>query len=334
MGENQTVIVAIPAQNDYVWNISSQKVPHLTLLYLGDALSTPEDYQTAVQFLEHVSKSTITRFGLSVDHRDTLGPEDADVLFFKGEHTVKKLEDLRHSLRQNDVISKAYNATEQFPNWIPHLTLGYPTDPVKEDNRDYPGIHWVEFDRIALWTGDFDGPEFWLKDREDIEVAMSDGISSFLAHFGVRGMKWGVRRSDAQLARAGGSSKNEQDSNTALAEFIKANTSGPHGLSDNEVRDLITRAQLLKQYDEIFNKPAPPNAELAAKVAALELAARERQAEANISSAKHKKVNNLIKTSANSFEAYKKLDDATNGKLNKEISKVFKTAKKAQKATT
>ena len=30
------VIVAIPDENDRVWKVSSEKIPHMTLLFLGD----------------------------------------------------------------------------------------------------------------------------------------------------------------------------------------------------------------------------------------------------------------------------------------------------------
>jgi hypothetical protein len=70
----------------------------------------------------------------------------------------------------------------------------------------------VHFNRIAVWTGDFDGPEFLLKDFWDefdalesvpMDVAMSAlngdetrdaARMAALEHFGVKGMKWGVRK--------------------------------------------------------------------------------------------------------------------------------------------
>lgn len=39
----------------------------------------------------------------------------------------------------------------------------------------------------------------------------SDYVDDFLAHYGVKGMKWGVKRSDAQLARASGGRQNGSD---------------------------------------------------------------------------------------------------------------------------
>lgn len=180
-------IVAIPAQDDYVWKVSSEKIPHLTLMMLGDS-DNPALPQIE-EFLAHVVETSMYRFGLDVDRRGTLGPKNADVLFFKNPgFNIKNLETVRRYLLTNQAIFTAYNSTDQFPTWTPHLTLGYPETPAKPLDRDY-SINWVLFDRVALWMNDYDGPEYQLKDPSDsYDMAMSD-----LAHHGVKGMKWGVR---------------------------------------------------------------------------------------------------------------------------------------------
>lgn len=184
---NTWAIVAIPDENDYVWKLSSEPIPHTTLLFLGE-----QDDETLIptvaDFVGHVA-STLPRFGLSVDHRGVLGPKDADVLFFSdGEDrdfgwSLKRLADVRSDLLKNDLISKLYNSTEQYPQWTPHLTMGYPETPAKPDNRDYPGISWINFNKLAFWTQDDSGVEFLLKDRSDLAMSFSsDEIGSFLKH--------------------------------------------------------------------------------------------------------------------------------------------------------
>jgi hypothetical protein len=148
---------------------------------------------------------------LDVDHRGELGEDKADVLFFS-QWSIDQIKQFRSYLLQNDEISKAYNSVEQFEGWTPHLTLGYPGSPAKKDQRDYPGTSWVSFDRIALWTGDFTGPEFPLKTHNwDMEVSMGNlepsGVGrietdKILAHHGVKGQKWGVRRAAKKAQRA------------------------------------------------------------------------------------------------------------------------------------
>jgi hypothetical protein len=136
---------------------------------------------------------------LDVDRRGVFGPDQADVLFFSktkwsGFETVR---DFRSYLLKDDNIHTANDSADQFPEWEPHLTLGYPDTPAKPDERDYPGINYVTFDRIAVWFADYDGIEFPLKAHNwDAEVAMSSSlmVDAFLYHHGIKGMKWGVRR--------------------------------------------------------------------------------------------------------------------------------------------
>src|SRR6185436_8077721 len=183
---SQVVIVAIPNKDDYVWNISSEKVPHMTLMNLGDDVSKLDVFGMT-NFIDHVVKTSMHRFGMDVDHRGELGDKKADVLFF-GEHNKKMLENIRSYFLANPDINKAYHSTEQFSTFVPHLTLGWPDSPAKKDKRDYPGTSWINFDRIALWTGDFEGPEYPLLSQESKrEMSMSDSVVNFLAHFGVKG---------------------------------------------------------------------------------------------------------------------------------------------------
>lgn len=232
-------IVAIPSDDDYVWKLSSQEVPHMTLLFLGENQAT----SGMVSFLEHVVKTSMHRFGMDVDYRGTLGDQEADVLFF-GEYNNKMLRTWRSYLLTNEDIAKAYNSTPQFEEWKPHLTLGYPDDPAKPDKRDYSGIHWVNFDKVALWSGTFEGPEFQLKEqfpwREDI--SMTDEVKDILAHFGVKGMRWGVRRRPSQI---------HSDSASATASAKKAKKHGTKALSNKELQDLITRMNLEQQYSRV-----------------------------------------------------------------------------------
>jgi len=200
------VIVAIPRAEDPVWKYSSEKKPHCTLLFLGEDQSKAA---AITAFLAH-AVSILDRgpFGLSVDRRDKLGQDEADVLYFRKDWATKELASFRSTLLKDKNIRDAYDSTEQFPEWNPHLTMGYPLTPAKKDDRDYPGFHWVEFDRIALWTGDYEGPEFRLEynyDRE-MEVMMQTAevdkvIADILEHHGVKGMKWGVRKAARGVGR-------------------------------------------------------------------------------------------------------------------------------------
>jgi 2'-5' RNA ligase len=237
------VIVAIPRQDDYVWKISSQKVPHLTLCYLGEPSWSAEELANVVEYVEHAS-SLFHRVGLSVDRRGTLGDDEADVLFFEKEWTFKKIDRFRSNLLANDTINAAYRAQEQFDVWTPHLTLGYPDSPANPDNRDYGGIGWVEFDKIAVWTEEFDGPTFELKSEYHmLDMAMSSlqpvSDDDILEHYGVKGQKWGVRKK-----RGASSGSNKRTT------FKKA----PGKLSDAELAKRIKRMEIEKKYNDL-NRP-------------------------------------------------------------------------------
>lgn len=236
-------IVAIPSESSETWKVSSEKVPHLTLMFLGEHLGNVKQVET---FIGHVVDTSLRSFSLEVKNRGVLGDKSADVLFF-GKYGIKTLSNVRSYFLNNDDIFKAYNSTDQFPQWTPHLTLGYPETPANPDKRDYPGIHSVSFDKIALWTGDYEGVEFPLKPYDD-ELSMSDKGAAFIEHVGVKGMKWGVRRAEKAEQRR---SSMSDDARTADDAISKAKTSGVHVTSNRELQNAINRMNLEQQYDRL-----------------------------------------------------------------------------------
>ena len=71
-------------------------------------------------------------------------------------------------------------------------------------------------------------------------------VNNELTHYGILGMKWGVRRTEAQLARGRGKSKSE-DYETAKA----LNKKKVNQLSNAELRKLNERKQLENQYAQL-----------------------------------------------------------------------------------
>jgi 2'-5' RNA ligase len=261
------VICAIPREDDPIWQVSSEKVPHLTILFLGSA-ENPNSSKIA-SFVEHASGMMLSRFGLDVDRRGELGEDKADVLFFQDNWELPRLREFRSQLLKNNNIRKAYDSAPQFgapQDWTPHLTLGYPDSPAKPTKER---IYWVQFDRIAVWTGDYEGDEFVLKNdygMEESSVAWSDTAAAgrqFLAHYGVKGMKWGVRRNRAATsvttetivnaglrgktkvkAKGGVAQDASPDAVKAAAQKQKLKKSGAAALSNQELAELGTRLQL------------------------------------------------------------------------------------------
>ncbi|WNM72392.1 RNA ligase [Gordonia phage Mossy] len=164
-------IVAIPEDQESVWKISSEKIPHMTLLFLGEQ-SDPAKALHITEYLQHTVNTSIHKFGAEVRNRGILGDESADVLFFSADRRLKQVNDFRSYLLADPVISEAYHSTKQFDGWTPHLTLGYPHRPAKkaEGLHSLP-LYSVYFDKIALWVDDFDGPTFTLEYPDEYAMA-------------------------------------------------------------------------------------------------------------------------------------------------------------------
>lgn len=267
----QLVIVAIPSDDDPVWKFSSEKIPHITLLYLGTPNFTPGEFQHVAEYVQHAA-SQITRFGLGVDRRGVLGDKQADVLFFEKGWSFKTLEQFRSNLLRDNLISLAYHSADQFPEWTPHLTMGFPDTPAKKDTSEFNRFSWVRFDKIALWNDDSQGPTFDLKSDSErgLEVAMSQldngrqVVEKILSQSGVKGMKWGVRKDmpsassgkvnvsqkkSGKLVTTGGAGHKPhvQAVEKVVAQQI-ARKSGVHALSNKELQDVVNRMNLEQQF--------------------------------------------------------------------------------------
>ncbi|AVD99428.1 hypothetical protein SEA_BING_6 [Streptomyces phage Bing] len=83
------------------------------------------------------------------------------------------------------------------------------------------------------------------------------GGSRSLKHYGIKGMKWGVRRSDAQLANARSAPKPtlSEDARTAERLHNKVQTKGTGSLSNQEMRQFIERMNLERQYSQLMSSP-------------------------------------------------------------------------------
>lgn len=67
-----------------------------------------------------------------------------------------------------------------------------------------------------------------------------------LQHYGILGMKWGVRRTPAQLTRANG-----RAGKTESSDEIKKMSDKIKNMSDSELRSKINRLQMEKQYKQL-----------------------------------------------------------------------------------
>lgn len=77
-------------------------------------------------------------------------------------------------------------------------------------------------------------------------------VNKELAHYGILGMKWGIRRTPAQLARARGSKKTVEDVHD---DYKRAHDKkSVKSMSDKELRERNNRLQMEAQYATLTKK--------------------------------------------------------------------------------
>lgn len=87
-----------------------------------------------------------------------------------------------------------------------------------------------------------------------------------LMHYGILGMKWGVRRSKAQLARARGS-KSKSSSEEVSEDYKKAHSSKSiKSMSDAELRNRLNRLQMEQQYTKLNPGTVNRGKDIASKI--------------------------------------------------------------------
>ena len=272
---SECVIVALPTEAHRINKISSEKMAHMTLIYLGE-LSEDVDTANIAEYVQHAA-SMFHPFYASVERRGVLGKDNADVLFFYKQE-LSHVEEFRATLLQNDQIKTAYDLADQYPSWTPHVTLGYPDAPARQlpapsvysPSGDLGRDEYVEFDRIAIWFGDFDGPEFRLEEDRSLMIQKEEALE-FLAHYGVKGMKWGVRRNRGSSGSSSKGQANASDASSKPKKPIKrqenlsrysddklaskiSEKKGLDALSDAELSKLTKRMQLEQSYRELSAK--------------------------------------------------------------------------------
>lgn len=89
-----------------------------------------------------------------------------------------------------------------------------------------------------------------LGEKPPPSMMQSEKLKDFLAHWGVKGMRWGIRRSDAELARASGSSS--VDAIRARETLTSISRAGSlSAASDSDLNHLINRINTEKRYTDI-----------------------------------------------------------------------------------
>lgn len=78
-------------------------------------------------------------------------------------------------------------------------------------------------------------------------------VDTFLEHYGVRGMKWGVRRTHPESTGSTPKKIKElsEDAAVAKAAKTKSKTQGLDALSNKELQHLVNRMNLEQQYSRL-----------------------------------------------------------------------------------
>lgn len=73
-----------------------------------------------------------------------------------------------------------------------------------------------------------------------------------LKHHGIKGMKWGVRRTEEELARARGHLNNTKSLSRSTTKLRRtAEMEDPSKMTDEELRQKVNRMNLEKQYRDL-----------------------------------------------------------------------------------
>lgn len=144
------LIVLLPATDDPITAATSEDQAHMTTIWFGDVNEMPTDREELEQAVRLYSQDLDGPVVVPVRERGTLGDEGADVVFLE---PTDSLIALRDGMLANEPIRQAHAAAEQFPEWTPHVTLGYP-EGVENGPAvgEYDGTE-VTFDRLGLWLG-------------------------------------------------------------------------------------------------------------------------------------------------------------------------------------
>jgi 2'-5' RNA ligase len=265
------VLVAVPSAMDPIRLVGDEE-KHATLLFFGETSSLPSGAkEELLGTLEQVSMMTGSFVERILDI-SRLGTDEPPALVAM--LTNRQLGSIREILQVNPKIKGYLSNTPQFPDYTPHVTLAYPDYQGEAAIRKtIPQVRRIQFDRLALWWNG-ERIEFNLNQYMDepmAEAAWSEElVEKFLAHYGVPGMRWGVRKQStgaqsgptsvvvtqkkpgSKLKTSGGKGHPAHtDATTAASARQKAKSSRTDALSNDELQTAIKRMQLEQQFSQL-----------------------------------------------------------------------------------
>lgn len=138
------LIVLLPVVSDPINEISQEDQAHVTMLYFGDVGTLD---QAVIEGIRAAVMDVSSRFGeliAKVSGRAVLGPDEAGVLLIES----FELMEIRNELASDDWVQAGYRNGDQFPGFVPHVTLTYGGGL---PSGDLPAE--VRFGALGLWLG-------------------------------------------------------------------------------------------------------------------------------------------------------------------------------------
>lgn len=360
MTETNVCVVALPRATDPIRLVGDED-KHATLLFLGEMATLPSDAKEVLtETLQNVAQ-LFSPFSEQVVDVARLGSDNPPALVAM--LTNNALTQIRQALLINPKVGEYLQNTQQYPNFTAHVTLAYPDYqgeiPLRKTMQQ---LFRVRFDRLALWWGE-EQIEFSLE-MSDNAMAQAEKLEAFLAHHGVKGMKWGVRRSDNTLDRASGRPADTTPKGTDLRtrlimkgartgsvvtskdgkiyikkkdgswgetklsseaeNLVKTRQTHAHELSNKELQDALARARLIEDYNKFFNDPN--GREMKMTVERLQTQKNYNQLHAEMHPSTRKQAVKLIASAGTAYLAFKKIDKASDGALSAGLVKAFTSA--------
>lgn len=145
--QDAAIIVGMLSAEDAAFHASSEIYPHLTMVYMDGAQNLGVDGMvSSIMEISEVAASVPGPITVDVTGRQELGDNGADVVMVD----PGALRSIRDALLEKPTLRAAHEAVEQYPEWVAHVTVGYPDAPAVED---YAGEH-IEIIGLAVMQGD------------------------------------------------------------------------------------------------------------------------------------------------------------------------------------
>lgn len=188
---------------------------HVTLLYLGDTPLEIEEYREALDIIAGIAEIYNGDAFLETTGLEDFGPEgNAAVMTFVDDATSAAVVIRNQILSQlTENLYAIYKEAETFPDYRPHMTLGYRDEGYVDGDLDIPEA--VVFESIELWNG---------SDRVSFKIVTDDEVE--LAHIGI------IRRSGRYPWGSGENPNQRSRDFLGMVDALKK-----QGLSEKEIAE-------------------------------------------------------------------------------------------------